>query len=390
VTEIKAFAETARGLARNPLGIIALFIVLVYALAALVTGFAGSLSSNERWPLVCFLVVFPVLVLAVFAWLVSQHATKLYAPSDYADQRDFVDLHLNRLELRVLESPVSMGPSGARAPSVTPGSHGDSRLAIAQLRLDLEHELFLLARHTLRDFDATGWTPSRYVKELERNAVLEPSLADDIRSLVAVADTVVHQSAIPEEQIQRAIAAGGIVVKTLRHRRFVSSAERDFDAHGLWHMHGHVDDASRKYYFWSAVAASLPEFDWDYDIYREAVERYNQRAREQRTESRTVYVLSLDEFIKVLELREAELKRIIDAWPWEGSDEVVYWQWPSDWGDLGWSSPILRERPHLWGAEEDLMRTRAALAQLRPRLESQRKSGDGVRAGLSQVGEGAG
>ncbi|HZZ68851.1 MAG TPA: hypothetical protein VFE18_11830, partial [Phenylobacterium sp.] len=32
---VENFGETAKGLARNPLGIIALFIVLVYAMAAL-------------------------------------------------------------------------------------------------------------------------------------------------------------------------------------------------------------------------------------------------------------------------------------------------------------------------------------------------------------------
>jgi hypothetical protein len=47
------------GLARNPLGIIALFIVLVYGCAALVTGFAGSLTLVERLPLVLFLVGCP-------------------------------------------------------------------------------------------------------------------------------------------------------------------------------------------------------------------------------------------------------------------------------------------------------------------------------------------
>jgi len=87
---VEAFGKTATGLSRNPLGIIALFIVLVYGFAALVTAFPGSLQAADRTPLVYFLVVFPVLVLAVFAWLVSQHANKLYGPSDYKDESNFV------------------------------------------------------------------------------------------------------------------------------------------------------------------------------------------------------------------------------------------------------------------------------------------------------------
>ena len=87
---IDAFGKTATGLSRNPLGIIALFIVLVYGFAALVTAFPGSLQAADRTPLVYFLVTFPVVVLAVFAWLVSQHANKLYGPSDYKDENNFV------------------------------------------------------------------------------------------------------------------------------------------------------------------------------------------------------------------------------------------------------------------------------------------------------------
>lgn len=40
--QITNFGNVAQKLARNPLGIIALFIVLVYGFAALVTGFSGS------------------------------------------------------------------------------------------------------------------------------------------------------------------------------------------------------------------------------------------------------------------------------------------------------------------------------------------------------------
>jgi hypothetical protein len=45
----KSFGETAKSLARNPLGIIALFIVLVYGLASLVTAFAGRLPPQNDY-----------------------------------------------------------------------------------------------------------------------------------------------------------------------------------------------------------------------------------------------------------------------------------------------------------------------------------------------------
>jgi CheY-like chemotaxis protein len=92
--QVKSFGETARSLARNPLGIIALFIVMVYGFASLVTAFAGSFGASERLPLIYFLISFPILVLAVFAWLVSRHSGKLFAPSDFKDEENYVKMQM--------------------------------------------------------------------------------------------------------------------------------------------------------------------------------------------------------------------------------------------------------------------------------------------------------
>jgi hypothetical protein len=79
----------AKGLAKNPLGIIALFIVMIYGFAALTLGATNHLTESERLPLAWFLVIFPVIVLGTFGWLVSQHHEKLYAPADYRNDQDF-------------------------------------------------------------------------------------------------------------------------------------------------------------------------------------------------------------------------------------------------------------------------------------------------------------
>lgn len=92
--DVKNFGTTAKSLARNPLGIIALFIVLVYGFASLVTAFAGSFTAAERIPLIYFLIGFPVLVLGVFAWLVSKHSGKLFAPSDFKDEENYVKMQM--------------------------------------------------------------------------------------------------------------------------------------------------------------------------------------------------------------------------------------------------------------------------------------------------------
>jgi CheY-like chemotaxis protein len=103
--QVRDFGDVAQKLAKNPLGIIALFIVLVYGVAALVTGFGSSLSNTERVPLVYFLVLFPVLVLFVFGWLVSKHANKLFGPGDFRNEENYV---------RILTATASLAVATAK------------------------------------------------------------------------------------------------------------------------------------------------------------------------------------------------------------------------------------------------------------------------------------
>jgi len=97
--DLSSFALSAKTLSRNPLGIIALFIVLIYGFASLVVGFSAQLQSTERLPIIWFLVVFPVLVLAVFAWLVSRHHAKLYSPADYRQDASFIEASVQQVEV---------------------------------------------------------------------------------------------------------------------------------------------------------------------------------------------------------------------------------------------------------------------------------------------------
>lgn len=86
MSTLSEFTKSARELSKNPLGVIALFIVLIYGLASVVLINGDALDTFQRDVFVWFLVIYPVLVLATFAWLVSRHSTKLYAPRDFQDQ----------------------------------------------------------------------------------------------------------------------------------------------------------------------------------------------------------------------------------------------------------------------------------------------------------------
>ena len=89
---IESFGKIAEGLAQSPLRIIALFIVLVYGVVSVTMFFSSHFLPTERQILIYFLVLFPVLVLAVFVWLVSKHSEKLYGPRDFKNEENFMKL----------------------------------------------------------------------------------------------------------------------------------------------------------------------------------------------------------------------------------------------------------------------------------------------------------
>lgn len=113
--QIKSFGDVAKGLARNPLGIIALFIVLVYGFASLVTAFASSFTATERLPLIYFLVFFPILVLGVFAWLVSKHSGRLFAPSDFRNEENYVKMQLSAVASLAVATAKGQEPTSESA-----------------------------------------------------------------------------------------------------------------------------------------------------------------------------------------------------------------------------------------------------------------------------------
>lgn len=127
---LDSFGKTAQKLATNPLGIIALFIVLVYGIAGFVfSSSAQYLDCNQKSFMIAFLVLFPVLVLSVFVWLVTCHHVKLYAPSDFKDEKNFMDAFKTAgpeqvLQKVIAENAASVGDDNTDM--VTPATLGQT------------------------------------------------------------------------------------------------------------------------------------------------------------------------------------------------------------------------------------------------------------------------
>lgn len=119
---MKDITASAAKLARNPLGIIALFIVLVYGFACLALGAGGAvLDYAQRWALIGFLVLFPFVVLWLFYTLVTKHHWKLYAPTDFKREASFLSI-LPTTQLHGQAQPIPP-PKEIEAKATTAAKH---------------------------------------------------------------------------------------------------------------------------------------------------------------------------------------------------------------------------------------------------------------------------
>jgi len=248
----------------------------------------------------------------------------------------------------------------------------DPKLAIAQGRIDVERELFRLSWRALGQSEVTNWRTTRHIDGLERADVITSHFAQNLRSFIDVANRVIHGTDVSPHLMARTASIAVDLLSTLRYKRLVYEAQRDFEGHGLWHMRERKSKEQHLYYIMSVVASQIAEYGYEYDVYREAVDMFNARQRSDTPAAPggELPVLTLDQFVQALEWREKELKRLrndLRTAKWDEYDKANRWTWPSEWGDLRWSTSILRERVSQFSVEQELMQTAAALERHRTR-----------------------
>ena len=195
------FERTAVKLSQGPLGIIALFIVLIHGFASLVLGLATDIGESNRSVLVWFLVSFPVLVFFVFAWLVTFHHSKLYPPQAFREERLFLELatfgraRLDRQDLQQQQPRQAAAHASSLTTSATGSLYwlGHDLMWTADVLLrgaSTEHVLIGLdqARHHLGQV-GLGQTPIEreilgLIELVRQPQELSPSLRDEFASLI--------------------------------------------------------------------------------------------------------------------------------------------------------------------------------------------------------------
>ena len=94
--QMSEFVKESKNFIKNPIGMIGLFIVSVYAIASLavIKINPSDFASNS---IIAFMVIFPVLVLFMFYRIVTKYPAALYGPADYKDETILRDLQMTLL-----------------------------------------------------------------------------------------------------------------------------------------------------------------------------------------------------------------------------------------------------------------------------------------------------
>jgi len=114
---MRSFAEVAVKLARNPLGVIALFVMLIYGIACFTFTSGKNLPPQMIPCFVIFILVYPFAVLWVFYILVTKHHTKLYAPKDFPRPGNFMECAYGDQQYQITREEAARGPSTVPKPS---------------------------------------------------------------------------------------------------------------------------------------------------------------------------------------------------------------------------------------------------------------------------------
>lgn len=250
-------------------------------------------------------------------------------------------------------------------------SEGDPRTALARIWFALEQELFRPSEIGLSPPIEASKTTSRRISDLVEARILDSTTAHHIREFSALANEVTLATrGYSIDELNRAIDVGAQLVAEVRRQIVGAELQHHLQSNLLW-LHAQQPEVFPGG-MRSTVAASAPDFEYDYDLYRQSIETYNLKEAAHASQDNYDVVefkpLTLNEFVQVLEFREREIMRVLREMrkPAEQQlQENLEWRWPQAWGDVGWTGPVLRKRA---STDLDLEKLRRALASYERRL----------------------
>jgi hypothetical protein len=168
--------------------------------------------------------------------------------------------------------------------------------------------------------------------ELTRDevALYSPLLADKIAASTFRGIPAVAREIIDACKLRTNITA----YKAIKH---ISEYIEDLRHNGIWH---HYDERDAKSSTWAAIAseAGILNYNYEFIVYFLKLKNanYGWYIKKYIKRYRPVPIPSIAQFLEILSVRRDQLKRVVDS-----GDLKIEWNWPSSWGKVLWSGPII-------------------------------------------------
>lgn len=263
-----------------------------------------------------------------------------------------------------------------RAAVRTPGVLPDDRsYTVAKVRVELERALRQLAFTVNRDEEFATRNIEDLLLDLRSSGELSISVARQAQEFLRLSAASFSSATVSDDDVVAFHTVGSLLAAHVNYVRRVASIATGIWGHELIFMleRGGRRDREGKV-TWAAVATILPEVDYDYAIFREAIHRAMD-TRDNRNWPADMaplfgnLLVSEEEFLQITVFRRDELRRVLrqfDRISWHPNDDdkdKLYYRWPASWGEISFNVPVTRGT--LPDAADDLLRAEEAVRRMR-------------------------
>ncbi|MDQ2845100.1 MAG: hypothetical protein M3Y77_01820 [Actinomycetota bacterium] len=329
--------------------------------------------SSDDWALIVDAfkaAVWPVTALVIIAVFRRQLRERISALRK-AGLPGGINLELDALERQVVSSAVASGAAGSLSPvvGIAPQDRED---IVAETRFGLERQVRLLAWAVTRDEDFFSRGIDDLLMEVRRAGELSGTEYSQLLGYQRLSQSALA-AGITDEVAGSLHTIGSILTARLNFISRVASVSRGMLGHELANhiMHSeHSRDVAGKWE-WATIATVLPDVGYDYRVFQAAIIRAS-KTTDDRDWPRQLaprflnLLVTEEEFERIVRFRRDELRRLLRSFQNSLSDldnDERYYNWPTQWGDIGWNQPIIRSYGGLRQQDivDDLLRAEEAV-----------------------------
>ncbi len=322
----------------------------------------------------------PVTVL-LLVWLFRAQLRERLASLRRAELPGGVRFELDALRRDVAATPEFAASREATSPPITPdGTLPSDRLyPLARVQLDIDWLLRRFARSALRDPDFAIRGLNDIILDLRDAGELSGTVARQLQDFMRLSEAGFSRSELSDDEMAALVTVGTMLASHAHYLERVASITTDIWGHDLMRplMHLERGDEENPKFVWAVVATILPEVDYNYQLFTDAIRRAasDESDRNWPKGMAPLFLklrVSRADFVEVTKFRRDELRRLLrdgeGHWWEQGSQDWRYFEWPPAWGKIPFNLPVARGMAD--DVARELLQADSALRRMRHRASS--------------------